>query len=159
MNRTRLLMIGVLALALGPAITAALYIFFFTQVLGFSRTQTTVLLLIYIAAGLPGAPTWALIANRLGKHQTVMLGCVLYGFAQALVFVMPHGNMALMIPGMFFAGFVVSCFNFLIRAMVAGVAWRPARRPVAARPAPPAAGFARPVSVAAGTRTRKNRGK
>lgn len=110
-----------LALALGPAITAALYIFFFTQALGFTRTQTTVLLLIYIAAGLPGAPTWALIARRLGKHQTVMLGCVLYGFAQMIVFVVPHGNMTIMIPGMFFAGFVVSCFTFLIRAMVADI--------------------------------------
>jgi GPH family glycoside/pentoside/hexuronide:cation symporter len=110
-----------LALALGPAITAALYIFFFTQALGFTRTQTNVLLLIYIMAGLFGAPTWATVARRLGKHQTVMLGCVLYGFAQAIVFVMPHGNMALMIPGMFFAGFVVSCFNFLIRAMVADI--------------------------------------
>ncbi|MGZ6008249.1 MAG: MFS transporter [Rhizomicrobium sp.] len=110
-----------LALALGPAITAALYIFFFTQGLGFTRTQATVLLLIYIAAGLPGAPVWAVVARRLGKHQTVMLGCVLYGFAQVLVFVMPHGNMATMIPGMFFAGFVVSCFTFLIRAMVADI--------------------------------------
>lgn len=110
-----------LALALGPAITAALYLFFFTQALGFTRTQTNVLLLIYIMAGLFGAPTWAMVAKRLGKHQTVMLGCVLYGFAQAIVFVMPHGNMTLMVPGMFFAGFVVSCFTFLIRAMVADI--------------------------------------
>jgi Na+/melibiose symporter-like transporter len=110
-----------LALALGPAITGALYIFFFTQALGFTHTQTTVLLLIYIAAGLPGAPTWALIAQRLGKHQTVMLGCVLYGFAQAVVFFAPQGNMAFMIPAMFVAGFVVSCFAFLIRAMVADI--------------------------------------
>jgi len=110
-----------LALALGPAITAALYIFFFTQALGFTRTQTNVLLLIYIVAGLFGAPTWALVAKRLGKHQTVMLGCVLYGFAQAVVFVAPHGNMSFMVPAMFFAGFIVSCFTFLIRAMVADI--------------------------------------
>lgn len=110
-----------LALALGPAITAALYIFFFTQALGFTRTLTNVLLLIYILAGLFGAPTWALVAKRLGKHQTVMTGCVLYGFAQTIVFIMPHGNMMLMVPGMFFAGFVVSCFTFLIRAMVADI--------------------------------------
>jgi Na+/melibiose symporter-like transporter len=110
-----------LALALGPAITAALYIFFFTQALGFTRTQTNVLLLIYIVAGLFGAPTWALIAKRLGKHQTVMLGCVLYGFAQAVVFVAPRGNMSFMVPAMFFAGFIVSCFTFLIRAMVADI--------------------------------------
>lgn len=110
-----------LFLALGPAITAALYLFFFTQALGFTRTQATTLLLIYIAAGLVGAPSWAAVSRRIGKHWAVVAGCILYGFAQALVFVLPHGNMALMIPGMFFAGFVVSCFTFLIRAMIADV--------------------------------------
>jgi GPH family glycoside/pentoside/hexuronide:cation symporter len=110
-----------LFLALGPAITAALYLFFFTQAMDFTRTQTTSLLLIYIAAGLVGAPTWAAVARRIGKHWAVVAGCILYGFAQALVFMLPHGNMALMIPGMFFAGFVVSCFTFLIRAMIADV--------------------------------------
>src|SRR5207302_690083 len=53
--------------------------------------------------------------------NTVMLGCVLYGFAQALVFVLPRGAMQFMVPGMFFAGFVVSCFTFLIRAMIADI--------------------------------------
>ena len=110
-----------LFLALGPAITAALYLFFFTQILNFNRNQTSTLLLIYIAAGLVGAPVWAVIAKRLGKHQTVMTGCVLYGVAQAVVFVGPPGNMAFMVPAMFFAGFVVSCFTFLIRAMVADI--------------------------------------
>lgn len=110
-----------LFLALGPAITAALYIFFFTQALGFSRPQVNLLLLTYIAAGLVGAPVWAQVAKKLGKHQTVMLGCVLYGFAQVFVFLLPHGKMAFMLPGMFFAGFVVSCFTFLIRAMVADI--------------------------------------
>ena len=110
-----------LFLALGPAITAALYLFFFSQILGFNRNQTGTLLLIYIAAGLVGAPTWAQIAKRLGKHQTVMLGCVLYAFAQATVFIAPYDSMAFMIPAMFFAGFVVSCFTFLIRAMVADI--------------------------------------
>jgi Na+/melibiose symporter-like transporter len=110
-----------LFLALGPAITAALYIFFFTQALGFTRVQTGVLLLTYIAAGLVGAPSWAQVAKRLGKHRTVMLGCVLYGFAQAFVFFGMRGNMAFMVPSMFFAGFVVSCFAFLIRAMVADI--------------------------------------
>jgi Na+/melibiose symporter-like transporter len=115
------ILISDLFLALGPAITAALYIFFFTQYLGFTRNQTTSLLLVYIAAGLVGAPTWAVIARRIGKHQTVMLGCVLYGFAQAIVFVAPHANMAFMLPAMFAAGFIVSSFTFLIRAMVADI--------------------------------------
>jgi GPH family glycoside/pentoside/hexuronide:cation symporter len=110
-----------LFLALGPAITGALYLFFFEQALGYTRKQTGLLLVIYIAAGLIGAPFWAQIARYLGKHRTVMLACVLYGFAQALVFVLPKATMLVMIPGMFFAGFVVSAFTFLIRAMVADV--------------------------------------
>ncbi len=110
-----------LFLALGPAITGALYLFFFQQALGYTRQQTSQLLVIYIAAGLLGAPFWAQVARRLGKHPTVILGCVLYGFAQALVFALPHAYLPLMIPGMFFAGFVVSCFTFLIRAMIADI--------------------------------------
>jgi GPH family glycoside/pentoside/hexuronide:cation symporter len=110
-----------LALALGPALTGALYLFFFEQALGYSRRQASLLLVLYIAAGLVGAPTWAQVARRLGKHRTVMLACVLYGFAQAFVFLLPKATLALMIPGMFFAGFVVSAFTFLIRAMVADI--------------------------------------
>jgi Na+/melibiose symporter-like transporter len=115
------MLIADLFLALGPAITAALYLFFFMQYLGFTRTQTNGLLLIYIAAGLVGAPTWAAVARRLGKHRTVMLGCVLYGLAQAVVFVAPKASMAFMVPAMFAAGFIVSCFSFLIRAMLADI--------------------------------------
>jgi Na+/melibiose symporter-like transporter len=110
-----------LFLALGPAITAVLYLFFFVQVLGYTRNQTNLLLLLYIFAGIAGAPFWAQVAKRQGKHRTVMTACVLYGFAQALVFVLPHATLMFMIPGMFFAGFVVSAFTFLIRAMVADV--------------------------------------
>ncbi len=110
-----------LALALGPAITAALYLYFFTLVLGYTAKETNYLLLLYIFAGIVGAPFWAQIAKRLGKHRTVMLACVLYGLAQALVFVIPRGSLTFMIPSMFFAGFVVSAFTFLIRAMVADV--------------------------------------
>ena len=110
-----------LALALGPAITGALYLFFFQQALGYTRSQTSLLLVLYIFAGLFGAPFWALVARRLGKHRTVMLGCVLYGFAQAFVFAIPKATLPLMIPGMFFAGFIVSSFSFLIRAMIADI--------------------------------------
>jgi Na+/melibiose symporter-like transporter len=110
-----------LALALGPAITGALYLFFFQQALGYTRQQTSLLLVLYIAAGLVGAPFWAQVARRIGKHQTVMLACVLYGIAQAVVFILPRANLAFMIPGMFFAGFIVSAFTFLIRAMVADI--------------------------------------
>jgi len=110
-----------LFLALGPAITAVLYLFFFTQVMHFTRNTTTLLLLLYILAGIVGAPFWAQVAKRLGKHRTVMTACCLYGLAQALVFFQPPANLYLMVPGMLFAGFVVSAFTFLLRAMIADI--------------------------------------
>lgn len=110
-----------LTLALGPSITAALYIFFFVQALGYTLPQVNILLLIYIAAGFAGAPFWWQVSGRIGKHRTVILACVLYGIAQALVFVLPRHAFLLMVPGMFFAGFVVSAFTFLIRSMIADI--------------------------------------
>lgn len=110
-----------LFLALGPAITAVLYLFFFTQVMKYTRNTTTLLLLLYILAGIVGAPFWAQVAKRLGKHRTVMTACCLYGLAQALVFFQPPANLFFMVPGMLFAGFVVSAFTFLIRAMIADI--------------------------------------
>lgn len=114
-------LIADLFLASGPAITGVLYLFFFEQALGFTPIETGILLIIYLAAGLLGAPFWSQVSQRIGKHQTVILGCVIYAFAQVLVFVLPPGNMWLMVPGMAFAGFVVSCFTFHIRAMIADV--------------------------------------
>ncbi len=95
-----------LFLALGPAITAALYLFFFTQALGFTRTQTNGFSLSIFAAGLVGAPTWAVVAKRLGKHNTVRRAAWKHGL---------HG------AGDVRAGFIVSCFTFLIRAMIADI--------------------------------------
>jgi Na+/melibiose symporter-like transporter len=110
-----------LTLALGPAITAALYLFFFVQALGYSLPQVNILLLCYMAAGFVGAPFWWRISKQIGKHRTVILACVLYGLAQALVFFLPHRMMVLMVPAMFLAGFVVSAFTFLIRSMIADI--------------------------------------
>lgn len=117
----RRVLLSDLFLAFGPAITAVLYIFFFTQILKYTLTQTNLLLLLYIAAGLVGAPFWAQVAKRLGKHRTVMTACCLYGLAQAIVFFQPPAHLEYIIPGMFFAGFVVSAFTFLIRAMIADI--------------------------------------
>jgi Na+/melibiose symporter-like transporter len=117
----RQIILADLFLALGPGITASLYIFFFTKVLGYTLPQASILLLIYILAGFFGSPFWVLAARRYGKHGTVMMACVLYAFAQALVFLLPHANFVLMVAGMFLAGFVVSAFTPLIRSMVADV--------------------------------------
>ena len=109
------------ALSFGPGFTAPLYLFFFQQARGYSPAQANVLLLLYIVAGLAGAPVWGWLARRFGKHRTLMSATVLYALAQALLMVLPKHTVALMAPGMFLAGFIASSFVFLVRAMVADV--------------------------------------
>lgn len=116
-------------LTLGPGTTGPLYVFFFHDAKGFSIPDVSLLLISYIGAGVVGAPFWARVAHRLGKHRTVQIACVCYAIAQstlmALPRVWPGYTFAHALPtiiGMFAVGFVASAFLLLIRAMVADVA-------------------------------------
>jgi Na+/melibiose symporter-like transporter len=108
-------------LTLGPAITAALYLFFFHEARGYTTNQTNVLLLIYIGAGLLGAPFWAWLSRRLGKHRTIMLASALHAVTQTIVLLLPKAHVMLMAPAMFTVGFIASAYLFMLNAMVADV--------------------------------------
>jgi GPH family glycoside/pentoside/hexuronide:cation symporter len=111
-----------LLLTLGPGFTSPLYLFFFKGARGYTDKEAAALLVLYIVSGLVAAPLWALVANRLQKHRTLLLTALLYSAAQAMVVLIPHHNMPLMSLGMFLAGAIAAAFGFLIRAMVADVA-------------------------------------
>jgi Na+/melibiose symporter-like transporter len=106
---------------LGPAITAPLYLFFFEQARGYTASQTTILLMIYIVAGVPAPSFWARVAQRFGKHQTIRIATIAYVIAQTSLLLVPSAHLAMMSVAMFCVGFVASAFGFLIRAMVADV--------------------------------------
>ncbi len=110
-----------LFLTLGPAITAALYFFFFREARGYSLYQSNILLLIYICAGFGGAPFWAWLSGRIGKHRTIILASVLHAITQTCVLLLPQANVPLMAPAMFIVGFIASAYLFLLNAMVADV--------------------------------------
>jgi len=106
---------------LGPAITAALYLFFVREARGYTLIQANLLLLIYICAGLAGAPFWAWLSRRLGKHRTIILASGLHVIAQTCVLLLPKAQFDLMAPAMFVVGFIASAYLFLLSAMVADV--------------------------------------
>ncbi|MFI4976138.1 MAG: MFS transporter [Caulobacterales bacterium] len=117
-----------LMLTLGPGTTGPLYVFFFHDAKGFDIAAVGLLLIFYIGAGIVGAPFWARVAKRLGKHRTVQIACVCYAISQttlmALPRVWPHYTLIDAIPtvvGMFTVGFTASAFLLLIRAMVADI--------------------------------------
>jgi Na+/melibiose symporter-like transporter len=110
-----------LLFTLGPAITSPLYLFFFIQARGYTLFEANVMLLLFIVAGIVGAPLWALAAYRFGKHRTLMAGAAAYSIAQALIFFIPSKTIWMMAPAMFIAGGILASLGFLIRAMVADV--------------------------------------
>jgi glycoside/pentoside/hexuronide:cation symporter, GPH family len=117
-----------LALTLGPGTTAPLYVYFFKDAKGFSVAETSLLLISYIGAGVIGAPFWGHRAQKLGKHLTIQLACVIYAITQTILMVLPrvwpHHTFIQALPtilGMFAVGFCASAFLPLVRAMVADV--------------------------------------
>ncbi|HEX8232285.1 MAG TPA: MFS transporter [Caulobacteraceae bacterium] len=66
----RILLIDIL-MAWAPALTAALFFFYFQHIKGIPQAQSNLLLLVYFAAGLAGAPLWSWLAQRLGKHRAM----------------------------------------------------------------------------------------
>jgi Na+/melibiose symporter-like transporter len=122
------LILADLALTLGPGTTGPLYVYYFHDAKGFTVQDVSLLLIFYSGAGILGAPFWARVAQRFGKHRTIQIACVCYSITQAILMALPrvYGHYAPKdaIPtavGMFAVGFCASAFLILIRAMVADV--------------------------------------
>jgi Na+/melibiose symporter-like transporter len=108
-------------LALGPGWMAALYLFYFHDARGFTIKNASAQLLIYVVAGVIGAPTLSWLATRLGKHRTLMASSTAYSLGLVILSFVPKGAFAPAALLMFLLGFAASSFPLLDRAMVADV--------------------------------------
>ena len=111
-----------LFLILGPGASAPIYLFFFHEAKGFAPGDVSLLLIPYTAAGILGAPLWARLARKLGKHRTVQLAGLGYAVTQTILMLVPAGLFWATAVSMFTVGFCLAAFIVLIRAMVADVA-------------------------------------
>jgi Na+/melibiose symporter-like transporter len=116
------LVLADLFLVLGPGASAPIYVFFFHTVKHFDLGMVSVLLIPYGGAGLFGAPIWAAVARKLGKHRTVQIAGLAYAVTQTILMAIPAGLFWPTFVSMFSVGFCGSAFIVLIRAMVADVA-------------------------------------
>jgi Na+/melibiose symporter-like transporter len=116
------LVLADLFLVLGPGASAPIYVFFFHAVKHFDLGLVSILLIPYGGAGLFGAPIWAAVARKLGKHRTVQIAGVAYAVTQTILMAIPAGAFWPTFVSMFSVGFCGSAFIVLIRAMVADVA-------------------------------------
>ncbi|MDB5419622.1 MAG: hypothetical protein JWP50_3041 [Phenylobacterium sp.] len=111
-----------LFLILGPGASAPIYLFFFHEAKGFTLGAVSLLLIPYTASAVVGAPVWARIAQRFGKHRTVQIAGLGYAVTQTILMIVPAGLFWPTAVSMFTVGFCGSAFLVLIRAMVADVA-------------------------------------
>jgi GPH family glycoside/pentoside/hexuronide:cation symporter len=120
-NMLRILLAD-LVISMGPGWMAALYIFYSRDFMGFTTAQANILLLVYILAGVFGAPALAWLATKISKHRTIMLISVGYSLLLISLAFLPKGNVLATAPTMFLTGCLASGFNVLSRAMTADVA-------------------------------------
>ena len=122
-NKSMLRLLGAdLFLILGPGASAPIYLFFFHEAKGFALGMVSILLIPYGASGILGAPFWARVAQRFGKHRTVQMAGLGYAVTQTILMIVPAGLFWPTFVSMFSVGFCGSAFIVLIRAMVADVA-------------------------------------
>ncbi len=116
----RRLLLSDLMLGAARGLIGVLFFYFFEQARGFEREQTSLLLLIYFVAGLVGAPIWAWLATRIGKHRALAVGSVYFAvsFAAATLLV-PAGDFPAAIAAMSGAGLAFGAADLLLRAMMA----------------------------------------
>ena len=98
-----------------------MYLFYFRDVLHFTTEQATILLLVYILAGVIGAPLTARAAMRFGKHQTLMTTTTAFSLGLFGVYAVRAGDLLTALPVMFWCGFMAAGFGLMINAMMADV--------------------------------------
>jgi Na+/melibiose symporter-like transporter len=106
---------------LGPNWMAALYLYDFTLVRGFSVASANLLLLIYLAAGF-SAPLVGALARRINKHRAFMACTTLFALCVAATPLLPKGAFVPAALLMLAAGAAFSGFTVLTRALCADIA-------------------------------------
>jgi len=115
------LVLSQVALTLGPGWMSAMYIFTFRDVLGFTSSQATELLLIYVLAGVVGAPLTARFATHWSKHRALMVATTAYSLGLCAIFIFPKGSFLVGVPMMAWCGFMAAGFDLMVGAMMADV--------------------------------------
>lgn len=107
---------------LGPGWMSSLYLFFSRDVMRFGGGSPSVLLLVYIAGGLLGAPLMAHLATRIGKHRTLMVATACFSLGLCTVLLPPKGMWGWGVPINLWCGFMGASFEMVIRSMLADAA-------------------------------------
>ena len=113
------LLFGEAFLVLGPGWMSNIYIFFFTSSRGFTEAQASILLVVYVIAGVIGAPVTGWLAMKFGKHRALIATTSAYSLGLCTVMITPKADIVAALPTLFWCGFMAAGFNLMTRAMTA----------------------------------------
>ncbi|WP_372784861.1 MFS transporter [Phenylobacterium sp.] len=106
---------------MGPGWMAALYFYYYRQSRELSLSAASLLLTLYILAGLVGGPATAWLANRISKHRALIVSTTLYALMLIIIPLLPRGQAMLYAPPMFLLGALATGFVVMVRAITADV--------------------------------------
>ena len=106
---------------MGPGWMAALYFFYYRQSREISLSAASLLLTLYIVAGLVGGPATAWLGNKISKHRALIVSTTLYSLMLIVIPLLPRGAALLYAPPMFILGALATGFVVMVRAITADV--------------------------------------
>jgi Na+/melibiose symporter-like transporter len=106
---------------MGPGWMAALYFFYYRQSRQLSLSDASLLLVLYILAGLVGGPATAWLANRTSKHAALIVSTTFYALLLIAIPLMPRGAAMYYAIPMFLLGALANGFVVVVRAITADV--------------------------------------
>ncbi len=115
------LVFAAMALSLGPGWQGALYLFFANEILGFSIPAAAGLVGASLIGGAIGAPFYARLSRRIGKHRALMVGTTCYSVGLFSFLLVHNGNVLIGALVMGFLGFAQAGWLIMMAAMMADV--------------------------------------
>jgi GPH family glycoside/pentoside/hexuronide:cation symporter len=106
---------------MGPGWMAALYFFYYRQSREISLSAASLLLMLYVLAGLVGGPATAWLANKISKHRALIVSTTAYALMLITIPLMPRGATLLYAGPMFILGALATGFVVMVRAITADV--------------------------------------
>ena len=107
---------------MGPGWMAALYIYFFEDSRQLNYSVASLLLALYVVAGLVGGPATAWLANRISKHRALIVSTTFYSLFLIVIPLLPRGQWLPTLLPMFLLGGLATGFVVMVRAITADVA-------------------------------------
>ena len=112
---------GAMALSLGPGWQGALYLFFANEILGFSIPVAASLVAAALVGGAVGAPLFAQLSRRIGKHRTLMVATTAWSLGLFSFLLVRDGNVLMGALVLGFLGFSQAGYLIMMGAMMADV--------------------------------------